>query len=126
MKTGTAIDDEGQVNALKEIQRVFPSVIVKMQSKTPAGFTGKNSEFGFVGKTRPIPSKATIDVDYSTLPGYREMMEGLEKDKAGKHKGAMKLYERAGKLGNKGGFMNMGNCYMFGKGLGLFGKDKQD
>ena len=53
----------------------------------------------------------------SSLPGYREMIEGLEKDKEGKHSEAMKLYERAGELGNKGGFMNMGNCYMFGKGV---------
>ena len=51
------------------------------------------------------------------IPGYRLIMEGLAKDKEGKHSEAMKLYERAGELGNKGGFMNMGNCYMFGKGV---------
>ena len=51
------------------------------------------------------------------IPGYEEMMEGLEKDKEGKHEEAFKLYERAGRLGNKGGFMNMGNCYLFGVGV---------
>ena len=54
----------------------------------------------------------------SSVTGYEEMMRGLAKDKEGKHKEAMKLYERAGELGNKGGFMNMGNCYLFGKGVG--------
>ena len=46
------------------------------------------------------------------------MAEGLKKDKAGRHKEAMVLYERAGELGNKAAFINMGNCYMFGKGVG--------
>jgi len=53
----------------------------------------------------------------SKIPGYKEVEEGLMKDKEGKHSEAMKLYEKAGELGNKAAFLNMGNCYMFGKGI---------
>ena len=72
---------------MKETQKVFPNVIKEMP--------------------RPIPPVA----------GYAEMMEGLKKDEEGKHKKAMRLYEKAGELGNKAAFLNMGNCYMFGKGV---------
>ena len=52
------------------------------------------------------------------------------KDKEGKHSEAMKLYERGGELGNKAAFLNMGNCYMFGKGVysgfWLWAKEKAD
>ncbi len=53
-------------------------------------------------------------------------MIGLKKDKEGKHKEAMKYYEKAGKLGNKAAFLNMGNTFMFGAGSGLLKKVKQD
>ena len=79
--------DDEEMTGIREAMKVFPSAVKKMPCLI------------------------------SSLPGYREMMEGLEKDKEGKHKEAMKLYERAGELGNKGGFMNMGNCYLFGKGV---------
>ena len=51
------------------------------------------------------------------ITGYNEVKEGLMKDKEGKHSEAMRLYERGGELGNKAAFLNMGNCYMFGKGV---------
>ena len=89
-ETGLFVDDEelsGINEALKEAEKVFPSAVKKKPSLI------------------------------SSLPGYEEMIEGVEKDKERKHEEAMKLYERAGELGNKGGFMNMGNCYMFGKGV---------
>ena len=69
---------------MKEVQRVFPSIIEKMPS---------------------------------FVPGYKKVKEGLMKDKEGKHEEAMEFYEKAGKLGNKVAFLNMGNCYMFGKGV---------
>ena len=75
------------MNTLKEAQKVFPSVIEKM----------------------PRP--------FSDIPGYKEVKEGLMKDKDGKHEEAMRLYEKGGVLGNKAAFLNMGNCYMFGKGV---------
>ena len=81
------IVDDEEMSVLKEALKVFPSAVKKMP--------------------RLI----------SSLPGYEEMMEGFAKDKKGKHSEAMKLYERAGELGNKGGFMNMGNCYLFGERL---------
>ena len=52
----------------------------------------------------------------SDIPGNKEVEEGLMKDKEGKHSEAMKMYEKAGKLGNKAAFLNMGNTYMFGAG----------
>ena len=72
------------MSALKEAEKVFPSVIVKMPT---------------------------------LIPGLTEMMEGLDKDKYGQHEEAMELYERAVNLGNKAGFINMGNCFVFGKGV---------
>ena len=81
------IVDDDEMSGIDEALKVFPSAVKKMPSLI------------------------------SSLPGYEEMMEGLEKDKEGKHSEAMKLYERAGELGNKGGFMNMGNCFLFGKGV---------
>ena len=44
-------------------------------------------------------------------------MEGLAKDNQGHYSEAMELYVKAGELGNKAGFLNMGNCYMFGRGM---------
>ena len=85
--------DDEELSVLKEAEKVFPSAVKKMPSLI------------------------------SSLPGYKEMMRGLEKDKEGKHSEAMKLYERAGKLGNKGGFMNMGNYYLFEEGF--FDKKKK-
>ena len=79
--------DDEEMTGIREAMKVFPSAVKKMPCLI------------------------------SSLPGYREMMEGLEKDKKGEHEDAMRLYERAGELGNKAGFMNMGNCYMFGKGV---------
>ncbi len=87
MKTGLFVENSEDTSVLKEVEKVFPTAIKKMPSLI------------------------------SSLPGYEEMIEGLEKDKERKHEEAMKLYERAGELGNKAGFMNMGNCYMFGKGV---------
>ena len=81
------------MNALREVQKVFPSLIKKM------------------------PSDGTTGTVSQSIPGYKEMEEGLEKDKAGKHSEAMKFYEEAGVLGNKAAFINMGNLYMFGKGV---------
>ena len=79
--------DDDELSGINEALKVFPSAVKKKPSLI------------------------------ASLPGYREMIEGLEKDKERKHSEAMKLYEKAGELGNKGGFMNMGNCYMFGKGV---------
>ena len=79
--------DDEEMSGIHEALKMFPSAIKKMPSLI------------------------------SSVPGYEEMMRGLAKDKEGKHKEAMKLYERAGELGNKAGFMNMGNCYLFGKGV---------
>ena len=75
-----------------EVKKVFPSLIKEMPSRITA------------------------------IPGYKELSEGLKKDKEGKHSEAMKFYTRSGELGNKAAFLNMGNCYMFGKGVS---KDKK-
>ena len=83
------------MNALKEVEKVFPSLIEKMPRTV------------------------------SDIPGYKEVEEGLMKDKEGKHSAAMKLYEKAGELGNKAAFLNMGNTYMFGAGS-FFRGVKQD
>ena len=79
--------DDDEMSGIHEALKVFPSAVKKKPSLI------------------------------SSLPGYEEMMEGFAKYREGKHEESMKLYERAGELGNKGGFMNMGNCYMFGKGV---------
>ena len=70
-----------------EVKKVFPSLIKEMPSCITA------------------------------IPGYKELNEGLKKDEEGKHSEAMKFYTRSGDLGNKAAFLNMGNCYMFGKGV---------
>jgi hypothetical protein len=84
------------MNALKEVEKVFPSLIEKMPRTV------------------------------SDIPGYKEVEEGLMKDREGKHSAAMKLYEKAGELGNKAAFLNMGNTFMFGAGSGLLRKVKPD
>ena len=116
MGTGFFVDDD-EMSVLKEVEKVFPSVIGKMPSVRPTVVKLKTeTPTVFPDKTnRPISKGGEMNV--SSLPGYREMMDGLKKDREGKHEEAMRLYERAGELGNKGGFMNMGNCYMFGKGV---------
>ena len=78
------------MNALKEAQKVFPSIIKKKPRR--------------MLKTEEIP-------------GYKEVKEGLKRDEEGKHSEAMTFYEKGGELGNKAAFLNMGNCYMFGKGV---------
>ncbi len=93
-------------NGLREVQKVFPCLIKKMPNEKTT-----------VVKSSPPQKNETERTVSSSIPGYKEMEEGLEKDKAGKHLEAMVLYERAGELGNKAGFINMGNCYMFEKGV---------
>ena len=79
--------DEDEFNGLVEVKKVFPSLIKEMPSHITA------------------------------IPGYKELNEGLKKDEEGKHSEAMEFYTRSGKLGNKAAFLNMGNCYIFGKGV---------
>ena len=68
-------------------------------------------------KTTPPTSKVFERFDVSMIPGYDDVMKGLEKDKERKYSEGMKFYERAGELGNKVSFMNMGNYFMFGNGV---------
>ena len=85
---------------LKEEQKVFPFIIkVKPSEK---------KEVIEPPKVETVISKATA-VDVLSIPGYEEVMKGLKKDKEGKHKEGLKFYEKAGKLGNKAVFLNMGN-----------------
>jgi len=110
-------DEEG-TNALKEMQKVFPSVIGKMPSGKPQSpHRRKWSFISFTERTSPKVPKEEPTIDFSSIPGYKEVKLGLEKDKKGNHEEAMKLYAMAGDLGNKAAFLNMGNCFMFGKGV---------
>ena len=68
-------------------------------------------KYELVKSAEPKPSPVQLP------EGYEEVEEGLKKDKEGKHEEAMRLYEEAGKKDNKAAFINMGNCYMFGKGV---------
>ena len=95
--------DDDKTKGLKEARKVFPSLSVKMPREKPKAVDS------------PKPKKSSLDT--SSIPGYNEVKEGLMKDKEGKHSEAMKLYEKGGELGNKAAFLNMGNCYMFGKGV---------
>ena len=72
-----------------------------------------------VPKPTPEPLPPPSSSNHPDIAGYKEVEEGLRKDKEGKHEEAMELYEKAGELGNKAAFLNMGNCYMFGKGVKL-------
>ena len=65
----------------------------------------------------PEPKPVPVPAPEPSIAGYKEVKEGLMRDKEGNHEEAMELYEKAGKLGNKAAFLNMGNCYMFGKGV---------
>ncbi len=70
-----------------------------------------------VVEPEPKPVLVPVSAQEPSIAGYKEVKEGLMKDKEGNHEEAMELYEKAGKLGNKAAFLNMGNCYMFGKGV---------
>ena len=130
------------MNGLKEVQKVFPSLIKKMPSeKTTVVESEQRAVESSVkgmpkqtqGKREPEREKVSSTPRLrssppqkmfgkrgavsSSIPGYYEMVEGLEMDKEGKHEEAMVLYKRAGELGNKAAFLNMGNCYMFGRGV---------
>ena len=72
-----------------------------------------------------IPSEESIavikrryELVKKPILGYKEVDEGLMKNKEGKYSEAMRYFEKGGELGNKAAFLNMGNCYMFGKGVG--------
>ena len=130
------------MNALKEVQKVFPSLIKKMPSEKATVVESKQRAVESSVKGMPKQTQEKIQPERekvsstprlrssppqkmfgkrgavsSSIPGYNEMVEGLEMDKEGKHEEAMVLYKRAGELGNKAAFINMGNCYMFGKGV---------
>ncbi len=120
VKTGLFVDDD-EMGGIHEALKVFPSAIKKkpnVKSKHVEVELKVKQVTERTGTIVPPAQMGKRDGFISSLPGYREMMEGLEKDKEWNHSEAMKLYERAGELGNKGGFMNMGNCYLFGKGVG--------
>ena len=111
------IDDDGKIKTLKEAQKVFPSLTVKMPKEKPKSVDPPKPKDGLSSKPAisMVPKKTLLDI--SSIPGYKEVEQGVMKDKEGKHKEAMKLYKKAGELGNKAAFLNMGNCYMFGKGV---------
>ena len=91
---------------LREVERVYGKVFKSMPS----------IEGNVVEQPKPNKS-ASLKTAVPDIPGYEEIKQGLMKDKEGKHSEAMKLYEKGGKLGNKAAFLNMWNCYMFGKGV---------
>ena len=103
--------------ALKEAQKVFPSLTVKMPKEKPKVVDPPKPKEVLSSKPviSMVPNKTSLNT--SSIPGYKEVKEGLMKDKEGKHEEAMKFYEKGGELGNKAAFLNMGNCYMFGKGV---------
>ena len=116
MEIGITIDD-GKIKALKEAQKVFPSLTVKMPKEKPKVVDPPKPKEVLSSKPviSMVPNKTSLNT--SSIPGYKEVKEGLMKDKEGKHEEAMKFYERGGELGNKAAFLNMGNCYLFGKGV---------
>ncbi len=103
---------------LREVEKVYGKMFEKMPSikrkvvEKPKPKNPASSK----KEVRDIPERSTVGVP--SIPGYKEVEEGLMRDKKGKHSEAMKFYEKGGELGNKAAFLNMGNCYMFGKGVG--------
>ena len=142
--------DSEEIELLKEAEKVYGIVFEKMPKEKPKVADPPKPKTA--NPPRPLPSPMAANppkpkvVDppkpiipkaqkkpslvTSSIPGYKEVEECLMRDKEGKHEEAMKLYEKAGELGNKAAFLNMGNCYMFGKGvkqdkkkgIGMYGK----
>ena len=60
----------------------------------------------------PVPKTQSSPVPYQDL-----LLKALELHRSGKHEEAVKLYEESGMKGSKLGWLNLGNCYISGKGV---------
>ncbi len=125
--------DSEEIELLKEAEKVYGIVFEKMPKEKPKVVDYPKPKTAnppkpkvanppkpkVVDPPKPIIPKAQKKPSFvtSSIPGYKEVEEGLMKNREGNHSEAMSVYERGGELGNKAEFLNMGNCYMFGKGV---------